>query len=144
MSFIQEFKIFISKGNVMDLAIGVIIGGAFGKIVSSLVSDVLMPILGILLGKVNLTQLKLTVGDGFLGGSPVVISYGTFLQSLFDFLVMAFALFIVIKGLNRVQRKQESQEKGSQGRAAPAPTKEELLLAEIRDILERQERSRAA
>lgn len=144
MNFIQEFKTFISKGNVMDLAIGVIIGGAFGKIVSSLVSDVLMPILGILLGRINLTQLKLTVGDGFLGGAPVVISYGTFLQSLFDFLIMAFALFIIIKGLNRVQRKQESQEKRSPGEAAPAPTKEELLLAEIRDILQRQERSRAA
>jgi large conductance mechanosensitive channel len=141
MSFIQEFKIFISKGNVMDLAIGVIIGGAFGKIVSSLVSDVLMPILGILLGKVNLTQLKLTVGDGFLGGAPVVISYGTFLQSLFDFLIMAFALFLIIKGLNRVQR---SQEKKSEGEAAPILPKEELLLAEIRDILARQERSRAA
>ena len=111
------------RGNVMDLAIGVIIGGAFGAIVNSLVGDVIMPIIGILTGGVDFSGLHYTVG-------AAVISYGKFIQSVFSFIIIAFAIFMVIKGLNSMKKKEEAAPE-----APAAPTKEEALLAEIRDLL---------
>jgi len=120
---LQEFKKFALRGNVLDLAIGVIIGGAFGKIVTSLVNDVIMPILGLLLGGIDFTNLKITVKDA-------TIRYGAFMQSVVDFLIIAFSIFIFIKAINRFKKKQEEKPP-----VPPEPTKEELLLTEIRDIL---------
>ena len=120
---LQEFKKFALRGNVLDLAIGVIIGGAFGKIVTSLVNDILMPILGLLLGGIDFTNLEITVKDA-------TIKYGAFMQSVVDFLIIAFSIFIFIKAIERFKKKQEEKLT-----APPEPTKEELLLTEIRDIL---------
>ena len=120
----QEFKAFVMRGNVIDLAVGVIIGAAFGKIVSSLVADVIMPPVGYLVGGVNFTELSLTLGGG---GKPVTINYGKFLQTVFDFLIIAGCVFLMIKGVSAVYRKQD---------AKPAePSNQEKLLAEIRDLL---------
>lgn len=128
MSVISEFKSFISKGNVLDLAIGVMIGAAFGKIITSLVSDIIMPILGVLLGQVNLTALSITFGEGT--HIPVKIAYGNFLQAAFDFLIIASALFMVVRAINKFKKQQEE---------IPVPmTVEESLLSEIRDILKLQ------
>lgn len=123
---LQEFKKFALKGNVLDLAIGVIIGGAFGKIVTSLVNDLLMPIIGLLLGGVDFSGLQWTIGDA-------VITYGAFIQSVVDFVIIALSIFLFIKAINRFKKKEE--EKPS---APPEPSKEELLLTEIRDILKEQ------
>jgi len=120
---LQEFKKFALRGNVLDLAIGVIIGGAFGKIVTSLVNDVIMPILGLLLGGIDFTSLELTIKDA-------TIKYGAFIQSVVDFLIIAFSIFIFIRAINRFKKKQEEKPA-----APPEPTKEEVLLTEIRDIL---------
>ncbi|MET3292777.1 large conductance mechanosensitive channel protein MscL [Brevibacillus fluminis] len=122
----NEFKKFAMKGNVLDLAIGVIIGGAFGKIVSSLVNDVMVPILGLLMGGLDLTRLALTV-------DKASIKYGAFFQSVIDFLIVSFSIFLFVKALNHFKRKTE--EKPAE---APAPSKEELLLTEIRDLLKQQ------
>lgn len=133
--FWQDFKAFALKGNVMDLAVGVIIGGAFGKIVSSLVADVLMPVLGLLVGGINFTDLHITLKaakefDGVL--QPAVqINYGNFMQSTFDFLVIAFSIFLFIRLLAKLQDKKEP----AAAPAPPAPSNEERLLTEIRDLL---------
>lgn len=121
---LKEFKAFALKGNVLDLAIGVIIGAAFGKIVASLVSDIIMPLVGLLLGGVNLSGLKFTFNDATL-------NYGVFLQTVVDFLIISFSIFLFIKGVSRFKRKEE-EVKPEQ---APLPSNEELLLAEIRDLL---------
>lgn len=120
----KEFKEFISKGNVMDLAVGVIIGGAFGNIVTSLVDDMIMPIIGILLGKVNFTALKLVITPAEGGKPEVAVLYGNFIRNVVNFLIMAFVIFIMVKSINKLKKP-----------ATPEPTKEEVLLAEIRDIL---------
>ena len=125
MGFISEFKEFAMKGNVMDMAVGVIIGGAFGKIVSSLVDDVLMPIIGTLTGGINFTDLAITVGEAN-------IKYGTFIQNVVDFLIVAFCIFLMLKGINKLNRKKE--EPAPEPEAPKGPTQEELL-AEIRDLL---------
>ena len=121
-----EFKTFISRGNVLDLAVAVIIGGAFGAIVNSLVNDIIMPLVGVIIGGLDFTSLSITVGSS-------VILYGNFIQAIINFLIIAFSIFLVVKAANKFQRKQE---------AAPAPppppTKEETLLAEIRDLLKAQ------
>ena len=138
MGFIKEFKEFAMKGNVMDLAIGIIIGGAFGKIVSSLVTDVIMPPIGLLLGGVNFKDLFISLnGNAYASlataqaaGAPV-IAYGQFINTIIDFIIIALAIFIIIKQLNRLKKKEESK-------PAPAkPTKEQELLAEIRDLLKK-------
>jgi large conductance mechanosensitive channel len=130
MSVVKEFKEFVMRGNVIDLAVGIVIGAAFGKIVSSLVADVIMPPLGLVIGGVNFTSLKATLGAPLAGGDPVTLNYGSFIQALVDFLIVAFAIFLVVKGINRMKRKQEVAP------AAPtAPTKDQLLLTEIRDLL---------
>jgi large conductance mechanosensitive channel len=133
MSMMKEFKEFAMKGNVVDLAVGIIIGGAFGKIVSSLVGDVLMPPLGLLIGGVNFTSLSVTLKSGGAGGAEVLLRYGAFIQTLFDFAIVAFAIFLVVKAMNALQRKK------AEAPAAPAtPPKQEMLLSEIRDILKSQ------
>ena len=126
MGFIKEFKEFAVKGNVMDMAIGVIIGGAFGKIVSSLVDDILMPIIGTLTGGVNFADLAITVGEAN-------IKYGTFIQNVIDFLIIALCIFCMIKGMNNLNKKKEEPE----APAAPAGPTQEELLAEIRDLLKK-------
>ena len=137
-SFLQEFKAFAMKGNVVDMAVGVIIGGAFGKIVSSLVADVIMPPLGLLVGGVNFKDLKLVlkpaqVVDG-AEVAAVTLNYGNFLQTAFDFIIIAFSIFLFIKLLTRVMESKK-KETSAVPPAPPAPSKEELLLTEIRDLL---------
>ena len=138
MGFVKEFKEFAMKGNVMDMAVGVIIGGAFGKIVSSLVDDVLMPIIGKLTGGVDFTNLFVNMGDGEYAtlaaakeAGAAVIAYGQFIQNIIDFLIVAFCIFLMIKGMNQLNRKKEEPE----APAAPAGPTQEELLAEIRDLL---------
>ena len=130
MSMVKEFKEFIMRGNVMDLAVGIVIGAAFGKVVSSLVADIIMPPLGLLIGGVNFTELKVVLGPPLSGGEPVTLNYGNFIQVLFDFVIVAFAIFLVVKMVNRLKRKQ------AEAPAVPsAPTKDQVLLTEIRDLL---------
>lgn len=140
MSLGKEFKEFAMRGNVMDLAVGVIIGGAFGKIIASLVADVIMPPIGILLGGVNATNLKwilkpAEIVDG-VEKAAVTLNYGSFLQATLDFIIVAFVIFMFIRGINRPTRKEEKL--APQAPVVPVPTKEELLLAEIRDLLKKQ------
>lgn len=130
MGLAKEFKEFAMRGNVVDMAVGVIIGAAFGKIVSSLVKDVIMPPIGYLIGGVDFSDLKISIKALLEGQEPVTINYGIFLQTVFDFLIIAFVIFMMIKLLNRLKRKEEAIPA-----APPAPSKEELLLTEIRDIL---------
>jgi len=127
----KEFKEFISKGNVMDLAVGVIIGGAFGKIVTSLVDDMIMPILGIILGKINFTALKLVITPAEGDKPEVAVLYGSFIQNVVNFLIMAFVIFLMVKLVNNLKKPTKEEE----APAIEVPTKEETLLAEIRDIL---------
>lgn len=126
MSVVKEFKDFAMRGNVVDMAVGVIIGGAFGKIVSSLVDDVIMPLIGIITGGIDFTGLKIKIGDAS-------ITYGNFIQNVVDFLIIAFCIFLMIKGLNKLSKKKADEPK-----PAPTPTKEEQLLTEIRDLLKNQ------
>ena len=126
MSMLDEFKQFAMKGNVVDLAVGVIIGGAFGKIVSSLVEDVVMPLVGTLMGGLNFTGLAIKVGEA-------TIKYGKFVQTLLDFLIIAWAIFIAVQVINRLKKKEE------EAPAAPAaPPRQEVLLEEIRDLLKQK------
>lgn len=131
MGMIGEFKEFISKGNVLDLAVGVVIGGAFGKVTSSFVADVLTPPLGLVLGGVDFKALKLAIGGS--AEAPVTINYGLFVQSLVDFVIVAFAIFLVVKVANALRRAKDE--------APVAPAAEEALLTEIRDILKSQKAS---
>lgn len=140
MGFISEFKEFISKGNVLDLAVGVIIGGAFGKIVNSLVADILTPPLGLIIGGVQFTELKLTLKQAIMDGDKVVseavtINYGNFLQHIFDFLIIAFAIFNLIRFINIIRRKLDKQKEEAEAAQAAEPSREEILLTEIRDLL---------
>jgi large conductance mechanosensitive channel len=133
MSMLKEFKEFAVKGNVVDMAVGIIIGAAFGKIVSSLVGDVVMPPIGVLLGGVDFASLAFPVKQATEGAPAVVISYGKFIQTVIDFTIVAFAMFIVIKSINAMKRKEEAIPK------APAePPAQEKLLMEIRDLLRRR------
>lgn len=120
MSFLSEFKAFAMRGNVVDLAVGVIIGGAFGKIVSSLVDGIIMPLIGLILGGIDITAKSVTVGHA-------VIKWGAFLQTVIDFTIVAFSIFLFIKLINLMQKKEEA--------VTPAPSNEELLLTQIRDLL---------
>lgn len=129
MSIASEFKEFAMKGNVVDLAVGVIIGAAFGKIVSSLVADILMPVLGKLIGGFNFSDLAVGLGKDPTG-KDVLVKYGVFLQNIFDFLIIAFVLFISIKFINRLKKPPAAAPA-----PAPAPPREEVLLEQIRDLL---------
>src|SRR5574344_2391128 len=140
MSVIKEFKEFAMRGNVIDLAVGVVIGGAFGKIVASLVADVIMPPIGLLIGGVNFTDLKWEmkakeVVDG-VEQATVTLNYGNFLQVTFDFMIVAFAIFLFVKGINTLNKKKA--EAPVMPAAPPAPSNEELLLTEIRDLLKKK------
>ena len=132
MSFASEFKEFAMRGNVIDLAVGVVIGAAFGKIVSSLVGDVIMPALSPVLGSVNFTELAVRISSDSQG-RPVLLKYGSFLQTIFEFIIIAFSIFIVVKGINRLKRPPAPT-----AEAQPPPTKTEALLQEIRDLLARK------
>ena len=139
MRIIKEFKEFAMRGNVVDMAVGIIIGGAFGKIISSVVSDVIMPPIGLLLGGVSFTDLKIILKEPVLDAAGAVttaavsINYGNFIQVTVDFLIISMAIFMMIKAMNSMKKKKE--EAPSAPPAPPAPTKEEVLLSEIRDIL---------
>lgn len=135
--FLQEFKAFAMRGNVVDMAVGVIIGGAFGKIVSSVVADIIMPVIGLMVGGVNFTDLKFTlkpaaVVDG-AEQAAVTLNYGNFLQVTFDFIIIAFSIFLFIRLISKLNRKKEEA-----SAPAPAPSKEEVLLTEIRDLMKQQ------
>lgn len=130
MGIMKEFREFAMKGNVVDMAIGIIIGAAFGKIVSSLVGDIIMPPIGVLLGGVDFSNLAITIKHATETFPAVVIGYGRFIQTLVDFLIIALALFFVVKTINSLKKKQEEIPP-----VPPAPSKEEILLAEIRDLL---------
>ncbi|ASA96525.1 large conductance mechanosensitive channel protein MscL [Anoxybacillus flavithermus] len=125
----QEFKKFAVRGNVIDLAVGVIIGGAFGKIVSSLVNDIIMPLVGLILGGIDFSSLSWKVGEA-------EVKYGAFLQTVVDFLVIAFSIFLFVKLLNNLHERMKKQEETKQ--TAPTMTKEQQLLTEIRDLLKQQ------
>ena len=131
MSMMSEFKDFAMKGNVVDMAVGIVIGGAFGKIVSSFVANVLMPPIGLLLGNVDFSDLAVTLQDATEEAAAVTLGYGVFLQTVIDFLIIAFAIFMVVKAMNSLKQKEEAAPPA----APPAPSKEEVLLTEIRDAL---------
>lgn len=136
MSIVKEFKEFATKGNVVDLAVGIIIGSAFGKIVSSFVADIIMPPIGLLIGGINFTDIKFTMKDAVIDAAgkitkqAIILNLGNFIQVVFDFLIIAFAIFMMIKAINRIQRK-----KNEMPVTPPAPNNQELLLTEIRDLL---------
>jgi large conductance mechanosensitive channel len=135
MKLVDEFKAFALKGNVLDLAVGIIIGAAFGKIVTSLVSDIIMPPLGLIIGGVNFTELKLIMKAATDTHPAVTWNYGNFLQACFDFLIVGFSVFLIIKAIVIARRKEEAIT--AQPPAPPVPTKEEILLTEIRDLLKK-------
>ena len=148
MGFLKEFKAFALKGNVMDMAVGVIIGGAFGKIVTSLVNDILMPPIGMLLGNVDFKELKVNlaalkdvavsaINEGAAPSEPVYWNYGAFLQQCIDFTILAFCVFMLVKLMNKLSnlKKKEEETPAPVPAPEPAPSKEEVLLAEIRDLL---------
>ena len=151
MGFLKEFKAFALKGNVVDMAVGVIIGGAFGKIVTSLVNDILMPPIGLLLGNVDFKDLKVNlaalrdaavsvVSEGTAPSEPVYWNYGAFIQQCIDFAILALCVFMLVKLMNRLSnmKKKKEEEKPATPPAPPAPSKEEVLLTEIRDLLKQQ------
>ena len=133
MSMLKEFKAFAVRGNVVDMAVGIIIGAAFGKIVSSAVADIVTPPLGLLIGGVDFSDLAITLRDAVDTQPAVVLSYGKFLQTAFDFTIVAFAVFLLVKGINHLKRKEAEAPS-----APPTPSKEELLLTEIRDLLKQK------
>jgi len=139
MSFFEKFKQFVSKGNVIDLAVAVIVGGAFQSIVNSLVTDIITPPLGFVMGRVKFDDLKLQIGSGLIK-DPVTINYGKFLQASFDFILMAFCVFLLVQLVHGLQRKKE--EAPAPTPPPPEPSAEEKLLTEIRDLL--KERKGAA
>ncbi len=132
MGIVKEFKDFAMRSNVIDMAVGIIIGGAFGKIVSSLVNDVIMPPIGYLLGGVNFTDLKVTISEATAEKAAVTLNYGNFVQVVIDFIIIAFVIFLMIKGMNSMKKKKEEAPA-----APPAPSKEQELLTEIRDLLKK-------
>jgi large conductance mechanosensitive channel len=139
MSMLQEFKAFAVRGNVVDMAVGIIIGAAFGKIVSSAVADVVMPPLGMAIGGVDFSDLAITLKDATAATPAVMLGYGKFIQALLDFTIVAFAVFLLVKGINSLKRKEAEAPS-----LPPAPSKEEQLLAEIRDLLRAGVSSRGA
>jgi large conductance mechanosensitive channel len=130
MGMMQEFKTFAVKGNVIDMAVGIVIGAAFGKIVSSFVADVIMPPIGVALGGVDFSSLAWTVQEAVGETAAVTVNYGAFIQTVVDFTIIAFAIFMVVKSINNMKKQEEEAPK-----APPAPSKEEVLLTEIRDLL---------
>ena len=145
---VTEFKDFISRGNVMDMAVGVIVGGAFGKITSSLVNDVFMPFLGWVIGDIDLTALNITLSPAVMEGEtvikePVVVGIGSFLATIIDFLLIALVVFLFVKAVNTARSKLEKPAEEEAPAAPPEPSNEEKLLAEIRDLLKNKSASQA-
>lgn len=140
-NFLSDFKKFAMKGNVVDMAVGVIIGGAFGKIVTSVVNDIIMPPIGLLVGGMNFKDLKwvmkdaVVAADGTVEQAAVSLNYGNFLQQTFDFLIIAFSIFVMIRLISNLSRKKEEEKPAPAPAPAPEPSAEEKLLAEIRDLL---------
>lgn len=130
MGMLSEFKEFAVKGNVIDMAVGIVIGAAFGRIVSSFVGDIITPPIGVLLGGVDFSHLSVVIKDAVDGRPPVTINYGRFIMTIIDFIIVAFAIFLAVKAINSFRRKEAAAPS-----APPAPTKEEALLGEIRDLL---------
>jgi len=145
MGIVKEFREFAMRGNVMDMAVGVVIGAAFGKIVSSLVADIIMPAIGKITGGVNFSDLFVVLGEGTYeslakakeAGAPV-IAYGVFINTLIDFIIIAFAIFMVVKIINTARKRFEREKEAAPAPPPPAPTKQEVLLEEIRDLLKKQ------
>lgn len=138
-NFIKEFKDFAVKGNAVDMAVGVIIGGAFGKIVTSIVNDIIMPPIGWLIGGVNFSDLKFTLPKMAIAGEEMqeaTINYGAFIQTIIDFTIVAFCVFLLVKGINKLARKKKEEE--ATPAAPPQPSAEERLLTEIRDLLKKE------
>jgi large conductance mechanosensitive channel len=135
MSIIKEFKEFAVRGNVIDLAVAVIVGGAFGSITTSLVNDVIMPPIGLLLGGINFSEFAFVLREATADSAAISIRYGMFLQTVIDFTIIAFAVFMMIKAMNATKRKQEKEAADSTPPAEPVLSKEEQLLTEIRDLL---------
>lgn len=145
--FLNEFKEFAMRGNVVDMAVGVIIGAAFGKIVSSLVNDIIMPLIGVVTGGMNFTDYKLVVQKAVMDGQEIIkpevtMNWGAWVQTVVDFLIVAFCIFVMIKFINNLRKKAERQKEAEAepAPAAPEPTKEEQLLTEIRDLLKEQQK----
>ena len=145
--FFSEFKEFAMRGNVVDMAVGVIIGAAFGKIVSSVVNDIIMPLIGVVTGGMNFTDYKLVVQKAVMDGQEIIkpevtMNWGAWVQTVVDFLIVAFCIFVMIKFINNLRKKAERQKEAEAepAPAAPEPTKEEQLLAEIRDLLKEQQK----
>lgn len=132
MGMMSEFKKFAMKGNVVDMAVGIVIGAAFGKIVSSFVNDVLMPPIGMMIGGVDFSSLAYTLKDAVGEEAAVTINYGNFIQTALDFIIIAFAIFMVVKAMNRMKKKEEEKPE-----EPPKPSNEEVLLSEIRDLLKK-------
>ena len=130
MKLVDEFKAFVMRGNVVDMAVGVIIGAAFGKIVTSLVNDIFMPIIGMIIGNVDFSSLEIKLGEPVEGAEQAAIRYGMFIQEIVNFLIIALCIFMVIKLINKAKKKKDEEPA-----PAPEPTKEEVLLTEIRDAL---------
>ena len=128
---VKEFRDFINRGNVIDLAVGVVVGGAFGKIVTSLVNDIIMPLIGLILGGIDFTKLSLTIGES-------VIAYGAFIQNVIDFLIVAFCIFMLVKFVNKLSELNKKEEKKEENKEEPKKSNEELLLEEIRDLLKKK------
>ncbi len=141
MSFLKDFKEFAMKGNIIDMAVGVIIGGAFGAIVSSLVNDIIMPVVSLVTGGDGLKNLKYVIvhakdaADGVAAGEEVAINYGIFIQNIVDFLIIAFSIFVALRVIMKFKKKEKEEEAAA---PAPEPSKEEVLLTEIRDLLKQQ------
>jgi len=132
MKWLNEFKTFAMRGNVLDMAVGIIIGGAFGKIVSSLVADVIMPPIGIMIGGINFTEWKINLREAIMEADKIIkpavtLNIGSFIQTVFDFIIIAFSIFLMIKAINSINKKKEA--------TPTAPNKQEVLLTEIRDLL---------
>jgi len=144
MAFFEEFKEFVSRGNVLDMAVGVVIGGAFGKIVSSVVNDIIMPPIGLLLGGVDFSDLKVVLQSeqvnelGEVIQPLVTLNYGSFIQTVVDFLIIAFAIFTMVKGINQLKRAVEEEEKPKEPEKPAAKPDDVVLLEEIRDLLKKQ------
>ena len=133
MSMMKEFRDFAMRGNVVDMAVGIVIGGAFGKIVTSFVNDVLMPPIGMAIGGVDFSELAITLKEAVGEAEAVTVSYGAFIQTELDFVIIAFAIFMVVKAMNNLKKKEEEAPK-----APPKPSAEESLLTEIRDLLKKE------
>ena len=133
MSMMKEFRDFAMRGNVVDMAVGIVIGGAFGKIVTSFVNDVLMPPIGMAIGGVDFSELAITLKEAVGEAEAVTVSYGAFIQTVLDFVIIAFAIFMVVKAMNNLKKKEEEAPK-----APPKPSAEESLLTEIRNLLKKE------